>query len=305
MAYLPSDPRSQLISPSEKAVTANFPARFLDFTVLAPDEISDRGSRTWWVRGQNFALAYTLARKGETFVRTDQPDEYVVLLPHDAAAATISVRDAETGVRGASVVVVPAGASRIAADVDTHIVRLFSSASPELLVRCRNDAAYAQPHPNVDPFAPWPDPTDGPRLRVYPVADHPYADDRFGRLFRCSTFMVNFFDPYLGPRDPARLSPHHHDDFEQCSLAIDGQWTHHVRTPWTANLADWHPDEHVTVDSPSVAIIPPPTVHTSQAVGHVRNQLIDIFCPPRRDFSAKPGWVINEAEYPSPSPHLQ
>lgn len=298
MAYRSSDPRSRLAGSAEKTVTPSAPAQYFDFAGLTPDEISDRGSRTWWVRGQNFALAYTFARAGETFTRTEQPDEYVVLFPREAAAAKISASGDEVSVDGASLVTVPAGHSRITIDADTHVVRLFSAKSPELLAHCSNHLDYAHPHPNIAPFAPWPEPVGGPHLRVYRVADHPYVDGRFGRIFRCTTFMVNLFDPYYGPRDPARLSPHHHDDFEQCSLAVDGQWVHHIRNPWTTNLADWRPDEHVAMASPSVVIIPPPSVHTSQATGQVRNQLIDVFCPPRHDFSAKSGWVINHDDYP-------
>ncbi|MFD0744663.1 hypothetical protein ACFQ1L_24740 [Phytohabitans flavus] len=112
--------------------------------------------------------------------------------------------------------------------------------------------------------------------------------------------MVNFGDPVQGPRDTNRMSPHHHDDFEQISLTLSGEYVHHIRTPWTPRLARWREDEHRAVGSPSVTVIPPPTVHTSQATGSGANHLIDLFSPPRADFSAKPGWVRNAEEYPAP-----
>ena len=131
---------------------------------------------------------------------------------------------------------------------------------------CRNADNYVEPDPNVAPFAPWPDPPAGYGIRIYPLAGVPDDSGRFGRIFRCSTLMINYLDPTDGPRDPSKLSPHHHDDFEQISLQLDGDYVHHMRTPWSVNMADWRDDEHMHCASPAVAVIPPPIVHTSQAV---------------------------------------
>src|SRR4029077_18596285 len=106
--------------------------------------------------------------------------------------------------------------------------RLFSTQAADLVARCRNADVDERPDPNVADWQTSPDPPTGHRVRVYPL--HAIAQDsgRFGRLLRCSTIMVNYFYPDDGPRDPRKLSPHHHDDFEQISLQLEGDYVHHI-----------------------------------------------------------------------------
>jgi hypothetical protein len=71
-----------------------------------------------------------------------------------------------------------------------------------------------------------------------------------------------------------------------------------TRWPWTANQHDWRDDEHADVGAPSVCVIPPRVIHTSAPFAPEGNVLVDIFAPPRMDFSDMPGWVLNADEYP-------
>ena len=300
--YDQNDPRSQLASSTTatRSVGACLPAQYFEFSRLEPDETTAAGTRTWYVRSQSVGVALSEVAPGDALRREGQPDEYMVLLPAPDAKATVTAAGDRHEVSGRAVVVVPPGDSEVVAHDGGTVVRLFSTEAADLAERYRNRDVYAEPDPNVAPFVPWPEPPGGERVRVYPLDEIEADPARFGRLLRCRTLMVNFFYPELGARDPSRLSPHHHDDFEQISLQLEGDYVHHIRTPWTVNMADWRDDDHQLCTSPAVAIIPPPAVHTSQYVNDTRHQLVDVFEPPRRDFSERPGWVLNHDDYPMP-----
>lgn len=226
--------------------------------------------------------------------------EYI-LLALERATVTVEHPTGNAAVREDAVVIVPPGSSSVRIDAPGTVVRIFAAAlEPALTDRCVNQADYRHPDPNVAEYRPWPDPPAGPRVQVYPIADHPEQKGRLGRIFRCSTAMVNVFEPHDEPRDPTRMSPHHHDDFEQVSLQIDGDYVHHMRVTWTPDMTTWRDDEHHHTLAPAVVVIPPPIVHTSQAVGDMRHFLVDVFAPPRVDFSERPGWVLNADDHPMP-----
>jgi hypothetical protein len=300
--YDERDPRSQLATaPSGGRVSgASYAPQYFEFPQLDPDETATGGSKTWYVRSQACCLAYSLARAGDTLRRDDQVDEYMILLPSTDSSVTVRAGDDRTDVDGSAVVVVPPGVSEVEVRAPGEVVRVFSTQSPDLVQLSRNAGVYAEPDPNVAPFEPWPDPPAGHRLRVYPLADIKPEPGRFGRILRCSTIMVNYFYVDDAPRDPHVLSPHHHDDFEQLSLQLEGDYVHHMRAPWTVDMDQWREDEHHFCASPALTIIPPPTIHTSQSLHHMRHQLVDIFAPPRLDFSERPGWVLNADDYPLP-----
>jgi hypothetical protein len=265
------------------------------------EEPAERGdlAATWLTRGQNLIVAYSTVRPGARLARQGQIDEYAVVIPDAGLSVKISAGGQTETAQGPCVAFVPPGDSTIEALGEGSLYRLLTTRSADLAARCANAADFATPDLNVPPFEPWPDPVGGWRIRVY-SGDVPAQAGRFGRLYRCSTIMVNLTSGRAGPRDPGDLSPHHHSDFEQYSIATAGEFVHHLRWPWTGNSAHWLEDQHAFCASPSVAVIPPPATHTSQGMSAGLNRLADVFCPPRKDFSAREGWVLNAADYPAP-----
>ncbi|MGH8260969.1 MAG: hypothetical protein ACREUG_14910, partial [Steroidobacteraceae bacterium] len=237
------------------------PVEYVRFGAHPPQRHSDTET-TWYARGQNFVVAYTMAKPGARLERPDQVDEYVLLVPERDMRLAVEAGHESVAILGHALAIVPPGRSAITAHDAGTVIRIFSAASPDLTTLSSNAASYAQPHPNIPPYAPWPAPPDGHRLRVYDL-DVPPQAGRFGRIWRCSTLMINVHPLEPGPRDLSRLSPHHHEDFEQGSLALAGSFTHHVRWPWTTDIRDWREDDHGVCPAPSLAVIPPPAIHTS------------------------------------------
>jgi hypothetical protein len=269
-------------------------AENLHFYKLDPDKDAG-GTETWYGRAQNLLVAYSKFRPGNTLEMANSENEYFIILVE--GSINVSSEKGSASVNAPAQVIVPPGKSSITASSDGVLTRVFAPPPPELARKAVNYSSYDEPHPNVAPLELWPMPEDGYKLRVYQFDKMP-ADSR--KLFRSRNIMINWGANYGGPRDITRLSPHKHDDFEQVSLCIKGKYTHHIRYPWESDSTAWMEDDHFVIDTPSITIMPPPALHTSVAMGEA-NSLIDIFGPPRMDFSL--GGMVNAdnaAEYPMP-----
>jgi hypothetical protein len=247
------------------------------------------------VRAQNFAIDWLQATTGTTFDFASD-DEIMVLL-FDAAGA-ISGPGRGVMAPRRSVSIVPAGSYQLKlSEPGCGCVLSTRRRDPQVAA---NAASYQTPDPRVAPVGPaWPRRNGAEDIRVFAIdAFNAPADNPRLKMLQSATMSINWVD-YDGPRDRKALSPHAHADFEQASLAVAGDFVHHLRVPWGKNAEDWCDDAHKLAPSPSVLVIPPELIHTTEGVGAGHHLLIDIFAPPRRDFIAK-GWVFNAADYRDP-----
>ena len=220
------------------------------------------------------------------------------MLPKNSAAV-INANGQELNSDGNSLFIAPPGDSQIRMVNEGWVYRIFSKNARDLLEMAPNHQDWDNVT-DVAELTNWPEPVNGFKLRHYQLDDYIRTDTTM-RLFRTRNLMVNIFLPSTAPRDIQKMSPHSHPDYEQGSLAVQGAYIHHLRYPWTPDLSTWHADEHIVASAPSMCVIPPNVIHTSQAVGEKGMQLVDIFAPPRKDFSLRPGLVCNHDEYPLPA----
>ncbi len=258
-------------------------------------QLVGEGVRSWITRAANFAIVASQGEAGATISGIAKGEQFVYALEGGVrvtAGAEGVLLDVE------DLAIVPPGEWTLRFERPGLVVQQIT-ADEALAAQAPNAARYANGAPEVSPVEPWPEPVGGYRLRHYSTLKA-YARGGMVHAFRTRKLMMVPYARFLEPRDETALTPHSHADFEQGSVALEGGWLHHLRVPWTANRRDWRPDMHLEVASPSTTIIPAGVIHTSQGVAGEGMRLIDVFAPPRVDFSQR-GWVDNAADYPMPA----
>jgi hypothetical protein len=248
------------------------------------------------VRGQNFLIEWFESSQASTLAFASGHETIVMLFD---TSGKISGQSLSADAPRRSVSIVPAGRYDIHLQGPGHGC-ILSTDRQDVPPSALNAASYQTPDTRVAPIGPlWPRRSGANTIQMFEIdkvkapADNPRL-----KMFQSSTMSINWVD-YDGPRDRTALSPHSHADFEQASLAVAGDFIHHLRVTWGKNANAWRDDEHKLAGSPSVLVIPPDLIHTTEGVGDGHHLLIDVFAPPRRDFIAK-NWVHNAGEYQSP-----
>lgn len=245
-------------------------------------------------QGGNFAVEWVM--QSERAYAFASAHEAIVLFGDSGGA--IAGDYGQVTIPPMTVAILPRGAHELVADRPRAAVILTTErADPDARqtinsgeVRDPRIAPLGQPYGRVEPLS-------APLLLPIHAIPTPPGNGRI-RFVQSETMSINIV-LYDGPRGKSALSPHAHADIEQGSLAIEGDYVHHLRTPWGADAAAWLDDIHLDAGPHSLLLIPPELIHTTEGVGAGRHFLLDIFAPPRADFIAK-GWMANSRDYRAP-----
>lgn len=242
-------------------------------------------------RGRHFRVQWI---EGPATVEARSTAEMLVLLPEGGAAAQTG--DENVALPARSVNIIPAGPLTLVLEAGSRAA-IVAHDRPDLNSPAVNQRDYDEPDARVRAVARnWRRSQAPGRVHSIPVDQvTPPADKPRLKMFRTDCLSINWVE-YTGRRDRSQLSPHAHADFEQGSLALAGEFVHHLRLPWGPDADAWRADAHLAAPSPSMLTIPVQLVHTTEGTGEGRHLLIDVFSPVREDFIAK-GWVSNAADY--------
>jgi 5-carboxymethyl-2-hydroxymuconate isomerase len=274
----------------DRAMKLPADASFVDF---ADDGSAVDTVRRTGGRGQNFLVEW-LEFSGNGRAEIECDDEMFIVAAE--SELEISWQDGSTAdLRPSTVAITPPGQGNLRGKKGGKAI-LIAPIRDDAAGDARNAGQYGERKAAVAPLA-------APRRRkkaagiVVIDADsiEPPADKPRLRMLRSASMSINWVR-YEGPRDRRQLSPHSHADFEQGSLAVAGNFVHHLRVPWGSDSTHWQPDTHLEAHSPSLVVIPPGVEHTTEGVGDTGHLLIDVFAPARRDFIEK-GWIANASDY--------
>jgi mannose-6-phosphate isomerase-like protein (cupin superfamily) len=248
-------------------------------------------------RAQNFIVERLSGEGGRTY-GFSASSEVLLLLPNVGAMLG---GDHEAALPGHAIAILPGGSHELTTTEPGEVYVLSTDRLDAVaLTDPTNGQAYRERDGRVRPVGQaYARVTAQDTIRVYRIEDIAIPPDN-GRLrfLQSATMSINWVE-YEGVRDRSGLTPHSHADAEQASLAIEGQFVHHLRTPWGRDAEQWRDDQHLSAGPATAIIIPPEIIHTTEGVGEGRHVLVDIFAPPRQDFIAR-NWVFNAAEYTPP-----
>jgi len=262
-----------------------------------PASAASTDARRWTGRGQNFAVSWIRAGASSTSADVDSADEAMLLVL--GAPVGISGQGTSVQAPARSVCILPAKPWRLDLQpgATCAVITSLRDGAP---AGALNEAAYAERDARIAPVGPGYRPLRaGHEVRILSIDSVSASKDKPRlKMLQTATLSINWVE-YDGPRDRSALSPHAHKSFEQGSLALAGDFVHHLRVEWGEDANAWREDQHARLGSPSLMVVPVQMIHTSEGVGAGPHLLIDVFSPPRADFIAK-GWVANSGDYAAP-----
>ena len=269
---------------------------FADFSSTPPEIIG--GHRHWLMRGQNFWLEWVELSAHAASFGVESEHELMVITPSGTLTiASAAAELAAVSVPAHSVAILAPGRYEISGDPSARCAVFASQRTGLDQRRVLASHAYDNPDPRIHPTGtPYRRTRRGGAVQVLDIGSVMASKDKPRlKMLQTDTLSVNIVE-YAGPRNRAELSPHSHDAFEQGSLAIAGDFVHHLRAPWGSDADQWREDEHLHAPSPSLLVVPVELIHTTEGMGAGHHFLVDLFSPPRADFISK-GWVANSADY--------